>query len=233
MCQNIAHSYIVTNMQAHAWVELYFEGYGWLPFEPTAPFSAGFYESRETGGVLAGSNSSDYNEYMESTKGYNGESNPDYNNIEEAGTDHASPAWNILLPVLGIGLIGVLLALLISINAFRHRLKLYKLFNLPAKKCILLLYKYYISVLGLRKLAVKPGETPSLYGERVDSIMHFNPTKFRALSSIFVKARYSAMETSDKEKQVFVDFHPVFQKAVKSDMGKFNYFLQKYILGKF
>ena len=24
-------AYVVTNMQAHAWTEIYFEGFGWLP----------------------------------------------------------------------------------------------------------------------------------------------------------------------------------------------------------
>jgi transglutaminase-like putative cysteine protease len=28
-------TYLVQNTDAHAWVEVFFEGYGWLPFEPT------------------------------------------------------------------------------------------------------------------------------------------------------------------------------------------------------
>lgn len=32
-------TYIVNNANAHSWVEVYFEGYGWIPFEPTPPFS--------------------------------------------------------------------------------------------------------------------------------------------------------------------------------------------------
>jgi len=31
-------TYIVRNSDAHSWVEVYFEGWGWLPFEPTAGF---------------------------------------------------------------------------------------------------------------------------------------------------------------------------------------------------
>jgi hypothetical protein len=29
------NTYLVQSKEAHAWVEVYFEGYGWLPFEPT------------------------------------------------------------------------------------------------------------------------------------------------------------------------------------------------------
>lgn len=32
-------TYTVRNQDAHSWVEVYFEGYGWLPFEPTPSFS--------------------------------------------------------------------------------------------------------------------------------------------------------------------------------------------------
>ncbi|WP_199617436.1 transglutaminase TgpA family protein [Paenibacillus alkalitolerans] len=32
-------TYTVRNSDAHSWVEVYFDGYGWIPFEPTAGFS--------------------------------------------------------------------------------------------------------------------------------------------------------------------------------------------------
>lgn len=33
-----AGTYTVRNSDAHSWVEIYFEGYGWIPFEPTSGF---------------------------------------------------------------------------------------------------------------------------------------------------------------------------------------------------
>ncbi len=35
---NGAGEYLIRNSDAHSWVEVYFEGYGWIPFEPTADF---------------------------------------------------------------------------------------------------------------------------------------------------------------------------------------------------
>jgi hypothetical protein len=37
--ENQNNVYYVTNDTAHAWVEAYFEGFGWIPFEPTASVS--------------------------------------------------------------------------------------------------------------------------------------------------------------------------------------------------
>ncbi|MGG4034252.1 transglutaminase domain-containing protein [Paenibacillus cisolokensis] len=36
---NGAGTYTVRNADAHSWVEIYFEGFGWIPFEPTAGFA--------------------------------------------------------------------------------------------------------------------------------------------------------------------------------------------------
>ena len=42
-----AGHYTVRNADAHSWVEVYFDGYGWIPFEPTAGFSMPFAQSPE------------------------------------------------------------------------------------------------------------------------------------------------------------------------------------------
>ncbi|MCZ8518660.1 transglutaminase TgpA family protein [Paenibacillus caseinilyticus] len=39
MDADAAGTYTVRNADAHSWVEVYFSGYGWVPFEPTAGFS--------------------------------------------------------------------------------------------------------------------------------------------------------------------------------------------------
>ncbi|MDR0671167.1 MAG: transglutaminase-like domain-containing protein [Oscillospiraceae bacterium] len=41
--------YYATGKQAHAWVEIFFEGFGWIPFEPTASFSGPWDSTRPEG----------------------------------------------------------------------------------------------------------------------------------------------------------------------------------------
>lgn len=43
-----AGTYTVRNADAHSWVEVYFEGYGWIPFEPTSGFAYPYAVAEET-----------------------------------------------------------------------------------------------------------------------------------------------------------------------------------------
>lgn len=40
--------YVIRNNDAHSWVEVYFEGYCWLPFEPTPSFYQSVQEEGKT-----------------------------------------------------------------------------------------------------------------------------------------------------------------------------------------
>lgn len=42
-----AGDYTVRNSDAHSWVEIYFQGYGWIPFEPTAGFALPVFAEEE------------------------------------------------------------------------------------------------------------------------------------------------------------------------------------------
>lgn len=40
-------NYLVNNSNAHSWVEVYFDGYGWIPFEPTPGFTIPYLQSSQ------------------------------------------------------------------------------------------------------------------------------------------------------------------------------------------
>ena len=223
-------TYIVTNMQAHAWVEIYFEGYGWLPFEPTAPFRSDFYLNESSEPVYASGYSSYYDEYMNMMEMYS-----DHNdlNIDVSVGDTQDKTSTMLFVFISSGTVIFLFTILLLFNIFRRRFRLYKLINLPAKECVLNFYNYYIYVLGLQELGYRTAETPFQYSERIDSFLLFSPVKFKVITDIFVKSRYSTKDATEKEKQLFCDFHDGFMEEVKINMGKFRYFVYKYILGRF
>jgi len=223
-------TYIVTNMQAHAWAEIYFEGYGWLPFEPTAPFRSTFYSNQSPEPLYTGAYSPTYNDYMEMLERYQDEDDTYFEYIGNTSEDRASSK---LIALIVLGSVFLILMILLLFNIFRRRYKLYKLVNLPAKECVLNLYDYYVHILGLQGLGYRAAETPFQYSERIDSFMFFSPVKFKVITDIFVRSRYSKKDATEKEKQLFCEFNDGFMEEVKINMGKLRYFVYKFVLGRF
>jgi hypothetical protein len=48
------HDWLVTDREAHAWVEVWFKGYGWLPFDPTPAAPGAAPRERAAGGLPGG-----------------------------------------------------------------------------------------------------------------------------------------------------------------------------------
>jgi transglutaminase-like putative cysteine protease len=222
-------AYIISNMQAHAWVEIYFEGYGWLPFEPTSPFRPRFYTTVPSGTYFSNIYNSAYADYMEMMMRYAYQGGY-YHNIDEITTKDG-PSVKFLV-LIGFGIFMLLFLALLLANIIKNKLRLYKLLNLPIKECIIKLYEYYVKILGLDGHRYLPAETPFQFSEKIDSRIYFGPIRFKAVTDVFIKARYSRHEPSENEKQLIGGFYPEFHRAMKADMGKFKYFTLKYILGK-
>lgn len=223
------NTFVVTNMQAHAWVEIYFEGYGWLPFEPTSPFRSNFYANDMPEALLSAEYNPYFDDYMEMmeryTNYYSGMSDNNEFTVQKKPSS---------LPIILISftVVVLLFSLVILFNITKSRFRLYKLSSLPAKDCILQFYDYYEQILRLLDLGIQPSETPFQYCARIDSQMLFSPVKFKVITDIFVRARYSIEEASEKEKQLTTDFRPGFLNEIKSSMGRPKYFVYKYLLNK-
>lgn len=222
--------YNVTNMQAHAWVEVYFEGYGWLPFEPTSPFRSAFYSDETIQSAISGDYNPAYNDYMDTLKKYGKNSNYDLTyNLSDTETQNVSQLF-ILLIVFGILL--TIFILILVFNLSRSKYRLYKMMNLPPRQSVLHLYSYYVSTLTLQGLGIETGETPLQYARRIDAFLFFSPVKFKAITDIFVKCRYSLNDVTEKDKQILCDFHHSLVSETKENVNRFRYFILKNLFGK-
>ena len=223
-------TYMVSNMQAHAWVEVYFEGYGWLPFEPTSPFRSNFYSDSSIEASISGEYNSAYEDYMEIIRRYSrGDDSGGtglVTDVEEQKTSY------LLISAIIVGAVIVIFLVVLSVNLLRSKLRLYMILNLPPRECVLKLYDYFIKILSLQGLGLQGGETPFQYSKRIDGFMFFSPVKFKIITDIFVKCRYGLNDANEKEKQLFSDFRYSFISETKINIGNSKFFLLKCILGK-
>lgn len=230
--------YVITNNQAHAWVEVYFEGYGWYSFEPTAPFSSRYYNRPLPSGTISSTFAQEesYEEYVRMLReGYNTPVE-DGEAIEAsaipAGTEregsHGFPL-SVLLLVLGMGLC----IALPFFHRWRHRTKLAGYYGLAPRNSVLMLYKYYLKVLKLSGTPLKDGETPTRYSARVAGEYSFaSPRAFQEITKVFMEARYSGNELAPEAKENVYAFHRELLAKAQEKVGKMRFFLWKYILGR-
>jgi len=117
---DVGKSIGVTDANAHAWVEVFFEDYGWLPFEVTPPTSGvGVPDGRPvTGGNVVLDDEPDY-PVPDRINPPRGQNNADTGDIDEPGTQEPenAPGWRrILLIVVIIAIVAASLNLRASIS---------------------------------------------------------------------------------------------------------------------
>lgn len=232
----------VTNQQAHAWVEVYFEGFGWIPFEPTSPFGVNMYNDK----VITESAGSDainsgYDDYMDMINKYRTNNEGIDIDIGDIDTTPDTKSNKLLLALIILSsIIGVLLlafCILALINMFRHYRTLRKIRKGEPNIAVLLSYNYILKVLRLQNISLEPGETPSQFGTRVEKTFDFmsysfNKTSFTKITSHYVNARYSKVALLKDDKQNMLDFINLLLQFTNEKLGKFKYAMARYVLGK-
>jgi transglutaminase-like putative cysteine protease len=252
--QNI---YRITNQNAHAWVEAYFEGFGWVSFEPTAPFAYSFYRGNETGGTISDSFYDDpyYLEYMEMLEMYAPSIFDGF--LHMAGRDAGDSQLNFgLLFIWMVVVLFAMLILLTVINLLKRKHFLNKIKRMPPKKSIIEIVGYYIKILSDQGYPMAPGETPLEYSERINKYFIFEKYSYknenmdsftkRVLKAeelyrhslfvktmeLFVLARYSPAEITQKQKESVLAFYDTLIAEIKDNLGIIKYFVYRHLLGR-
>ncbi len=232
--------YKVTSKQAHAWVEVYFEGFGWIQFEPTSPFVANMYEgTNQPVRVDSSMSGANYVDYLEMIKKYGNKQNnfdivTDNTNIEDEGNNNN----NILIIVISL-LTAVILTFVIltTKNILKHTLLFKKIRKANPNKAVLMSFEYMFSILSIQDLAINAAETPSQYGFRVEKFLDFrgnsfNKFDFSKVMNYFITARYTQNDLSEEEKLSVLNCIQVLLIITKQRIGKRKYYFMKLIRGK-
>lgn len=234
--------YQVTNQQGHAWVEVYFEGVGWIPFEPTSPFVANMYSDRSISATVSSDMSAgEYMDYMDMMNRYrdrNAEIGFYLDDTQATEEKEVSAAFIVLVSAGSvIGLILLTFIILAAVNMLRFYNTMRKIRKADPNTGTLNAYSYILKALRVHGTEINAGETPTHFGQRVEKIYDFksytiNKTNFIKVTDIYVKARYSRLSLTNKEKQEMLDFIDELLQLTYEKIGRFKFTIYRYFLGK-
>lgn len=226
---------VITNMMAHAWVEVYLEGFGWLKIEATPPYAhlvqAGFPTPRQTRPSTGESWEDDewwrYYEDMEywwTQQGMTGVTGSpgvgpglndvQYGIVDERQVREAPLIIAIAVPVIAfVALIAyAIIRMLQVIGGIR------KVRKLDAGGQIIAYFAGIIDVVTYYTVPVGSGETPLGYGKHQGKRFTFrsDSVNLSDLIDLYYKAKYSQHNIAEAERALM-------EEAYSDMLGKLNW----------
>ncbi len=216
-------SYLATNATAHAWTEIYFNGIGWIPFDPTR------WDFNENAVVEEVINEGYYPVPSEA---------PLPTNINTSKKDDTSGGMPVEISVILIIIICLLLiavfiafirlvALLKSANEYYKRLC--RRFDTVCERIDACYGKIIrqTSFLGIKQ---EPGDTITTFAKRIDD--YFDSTEMTESCECVIRMRFGLVEPSDCDLIKLCEFSEALEKRLRADLGLSGYFWHRILLGR-
>jgi transglutaminase-like putative cysteine protease len=236
--------YSVMSDQAHSWVEVYFEGYGWLPFEPTPTRNnpnAQYVESDVVcGGPECGDGGLPFDPSTGSREGGFGQV-PDRVDTDPRLVPRTDPGpLGSLAPVddepfvtaprvlLAAAIAGALFLLLVPpIRALRRRSRLRKAAHEP-RRLILVTYEQFVERATGLGLGRAPGQTFEEYRRKVAGTGYLSDGHLDRLTRLATSAAYSPHEPDAEQAAEAGDAADVAIKEIRQAVGPSRWFVALY-----
>jgi transglutaminase-like putative cysteine protease len=233
--------YSVTNLQAHSWVEVYFEGFGWAPFEPTAPYSFGFNAVDtpipSTLFTPEFAQNPYYSEYIEDMMGEDAtyfrvpEVAPVQSSTQE-GPDKRSViiVFFAAAAFLAAAFGAMVLRGRVLIAAHESRLK-----RLPPNRQAAEIFKGIMRMATYCDYPIGRDETPYVYAQRVGKRFSFNSDMIflKDLADIYYRARFAQGEIRSAELELLKNCKMEFLRLIKGAKSKWAFIWDRYVRRKF
>jgi len=240
--------FTVTNRNAHAWAEVYFEGFGWLIVETTAPYVYAMYERpiAAISDIFAGGFMLDmhYEEYlrqmglwyqMQGMDGWDWDFAGDF----PIGLGGGAPLADVELAQVNLWYLslGFLVSVpgIIFLYLFAHEsLRLYRRFKLKRMNNndrTIYYYKEILKITSYWKNPMEEGETPYTYAHRMRNRFAFvNETVYLSnLNDLYYRAKYGSRPITDDEAEQIRYCYYELVSFVKSMRSWHNFFYIRYV----
>lgn len=209
------YSHEVTDSCAHAWVEGYIDGIGWIPFEPTAPYAEKRYSDIKPISSGTGVTSQYKPDEPEMDENIQSE------NIKSTETETKSH-FNLVLIIIALFLVSAVIIVIISYFIFIWKYnKKYKLYNLNAK--YIYRFKFMLYFVGILGYKLGEGETLLQLEKRLDLDIDIKHSDIKKTFICFMKMRYGTYQVSQEEVVSLEKISKSITEEVKKVKGKFRY----------
>jgi len=226
--------YEIRQSNAHAWVEVYFPGIGWLTFDPTPPIEYYFAEHGyipDVSGDFANTDSMDpYGEFMygswmtgDPVTGETPTPIPTQNNEPENMPSFALLNPIIIVAIIIAGIIVIIALFFVYILAVQ-KYKQVKRDKLPYRLRLKSYFKEILWLLALYEYPVKKGETPYLYAQRVDSWLVNDAGTMTDVAGLIVKSEFGHHQLTDYDLELVKKFHKNMEINVKYVLGRIKFY---------
>jgi hypothetical protein len=220
--------YKVTNELAHAWVEVFFEGFGWVRFEPTSPFNTLLDTQQEDSQALPADET--YSEdYMKSIMG-EAEIVLDQGLKEQSIDGRLSFAKEIVKIIISMIalMIGIIL-LVVIVRRVIFETSIIEIKHQHAKSSVINIYQKILKILRLYHFDMERGETPLEYAKRVDLQFTNGSDSFYGITELYIKAKFSKSPMDDQDKEKLLMFYQSMIKDLKKSLNILSFYYYKYI----
>ena len=221
--------YEIRQSNAHAWVEVYFPGIGWITFDPTPPIEVYFAERGYIPGVSGDFPYMDYMdpywEFMQqmwmtgdpAPGGVPATPPPNLETQENGALVLPSP---MLIAAIISGGIAVAVALLFIGILALQKYKQAKRDKLPYRLRLKSYFKEILWLLTLYEYPVKKGETPYTYAQRVDSWLVNDAGTMMDMAGLLVKSEFGHHNLTDYDLEQVKKFHKNLEISIKYVLGR-------------
>jgi transglutaminase-like putative cysteine protease len=248
--KNATGSYTVTNQQAHAWVEAWFPGFGWVKFDPTPPLGAGTGPEEPEASQPEASRPEEEEESLPESSQPEAPPPSIVSEPEEPETssplpeEPQEPAPDTSSKGVGAFLLGLLAALAAGGGLFfygRHRITQYRqklkaIDSLPSREAVILWFERILNAASALGHPIQKGETALSYARRVEDALSTpeHPILLGELAQIFCLASYSQREVTDTHREQMKEcYQQLAARLEQTARHKIFYYWNRYLLGKF
>ena len=221
-----AKEYEVTGNQAHAWVEAYFEGIGWIPFEPTAGYSEYMYQAKEIYDKEKLDMTLDTSAFYEQqAQAMRDQLANDLERIEKGdstltrGKTYAYAA-TIILSIIG-------LAVLISVLYLSFRIRYYNLSYEKASRedKLYILLQRCLVLIQYFKFCDLENATLLMQFLSLNQVIELNSYQPLRIANHYMRLRYAEEMLSESDEIEMVEFYRALLNYAKIHTKKLNYYL--------